>query len=72
MKKQNASVFIIIGAVISALCLGLIVYGIWDFIETSKYRNVVVNPPFYFILALGLIAGVVLMVRGIKKRTPKN
>ena len=67
MKKQNALILTIVGAIVAVACLALIVVGILDWIDSSQYRDVGLNYPVFVLLAAGLIAGVIVTIVGIKK-----
>ncbi len=66
MEKKKWRSLRIGGAIISALSALFIIYGIFDAIKQSEYRNVGMNTPVIVMAILILIAGVVMFVVGSK------
>ena len=65
--KKSSLILTLCGAAVTILCLALLVIGILDTIERSKYQNLGLNYPVVIPLGLGLIVGVALVIIGIRK-----
>lgn len=67
MKRQNARILAIVGAVVIGLCIILIIIGVLDYNERSEYQNLTPNLEGVIPVGLALIGGVAATIVGIKK-----
>jgi hypothetical protein len=66
-QKKPGLIFTIGGAVAILLSGVLVVVGLLDAVERSRYQNMAMNTPVVIVLALVFLAGVVALVLGLKK-----
>lgn len=67
MEMKKWRTLTVSGAIVAALSGLFIVYGIFDAIKQSEYRDVGMNTPIIILAVLVFIAGVAALVIGLKK-----